>query len=176
MFDETSFELAGHARSYDDLDKLAAQNFLQYLKDQEEATGAVTDGLELNERLFLASKELAALRRASVLRVTGSSTPGSPDVALLRQEASYHDLPQRIAEASRLGFGAAIVPLEPGRHVYVEHSNEVWNNFPQGADIEQDAQVTETNDTNIDELDGAADIETGPGPVGGQDGHEVPAR
>lgn len=36
------------------------------------------------KRLFLTSKALGSLRRATVLRATASSTPGSPDFALLR--------------------------------------------------------------------------------------------
>lgn len=38
------------------------------------------------KRLFLASKALGSLRKATVLRVTSSSTPGSPDFALLRMD------------------------------------------------------------------------------------------
>jgi S1-C subfamily serine protease len=36
------------------------------------------------KRLYLASKSLGSLRRATVLKVTAGSTPGSPDFALLR--------------------------------------------------------------------------------------------
>lgn len=38
------------------------------------------------KRLFLTSKSLGSLRKATVLRVTSSSTPGSPDFALLRMD------------------------------------------------------------------------------------------
>ena len=38
------------------------------------------------KRLFLASKALGSLRRATVLKVTADSTPGSPDFALLRMD------------------------------------------------------------------------------------------
>lgn len=35
-----------------------------------------------------------------------------------------------------------LAQLDAGRRVYVEHSNEVWNAFPQGFDIEADALAT----------------------------------
>lgn len=38
------------------------------------------------KRLFLTSKALGSLRRATVLRATASSTPGAPDFALLRMD------------------------------------------------------------------------------------------
>jgi DNA repair protein RadA/Sms len=38
------------------------------------------------------------------------------EIGLAGELRRVRDLPQRIAEAARLGFGMAVVPAEPGQH------------------------------------------------------------
>ncbi len=56
------------------------------------------------KKLFITSKALGSLRRATVLNVTSSSTPGSPDFALLRldegQSAGTLDMATEISKLS----------------------------------------------------------------------------
>lgn len=53
----------------------------------------------------------------------------------------WFTIPHQASEAYVTAFAQLVLAqLEAGRRLYVEHSNEVWNNFPQGADIEAAAE------------------------------------
>ena len=57
----------------------------------------------------------------------------------------WFTLPHRATDAYVDAFAAMVLDdLDPGRKVYVEHSNEVWNNFPQRFDVEDDASANFT--------------------------------
>jgi hypothetical protein len=52
----------------------------------------------------------------------------------------WFTIPHRATDGYVAAFAQLVLAqLDPGRRVYVEHSNEVWNNFPQRFDIEDDA-------------------------------------
>lgn len=55
----------------------------------------------------------------------------------------WFTLPQRVDDDYVAGFARIVRDqLRPGLDIYVEHSNEVWNNFPQRFDIEARALET----------------------------------
>lgn len=62
------------------------------------------------------------------------------ELANLVDAQPWFTLPHRATEAYVTSFAQLVsAQLEAGRRVYVEHSNEVWNAFPQGFEVEQDA-------------------------------------
>lgn len=64
------------------------------------------------------------------------------ELANLVDAEPWFTLPHRVSDAYATGFAQIVLAqLDAGRRVYVEHSNEVWNSFPQGFEIEQDAQA-----------------------------------
>ena len=52
----------------------------------------------------------------------------------------WFTIPHQASDAYVTAFAQRVRDTyEPGRVIYVEHSNEVWNNFPQRFDVEADA-------------------------------------
>lgn len=67
------------------------------------------------------------------------------ELANLTGAEPWFTIPHQANDAYIDAFaGIALVGLEGGRKVYVEHSNEVWNNFPQRFDVEDAALVNFT--------------------------------
>lgn len=62
------------------------------------------------------------------------------ELANVTDAESWFTLPHQASDGYVTQFAQLVLAqLEAGRRVYIEHSNEVWNNFPQGADVEADA-------------------------------------
>lgn len=62
------------------------------------------------------------------------------ELANLVDAEPWFTLPHRVSDDYVAQFAQVVMAqLDAGRRVYVEHSNEVWNSFPQGFEIEQDA-------------------------------------
>jgi hypothetical protein len=65
------------------------------------------------------------------------------ELANLVDAEPWFTIPHKAGDAYVTAFAQAVLAqLDAGRRVYVEHSNEVWNSFPQGFDVEDAALVT----------------------------------
>lgn len=65
------------------------------------------------------------------------------ELANLVDAEPWFTIPHKAGDAYVTQFAQLVLAqLDAGRRVYVEHSNEVWNSFPQGFDVEDAALVT----------------------------------
>jgi hypothetical protein len=65
------------------------------------------------------------------------------ELANVADAEPWFTLPHQVSDAYVTAFAQMVLArLDAGRRVYVEHSNEVWNEFPQGFDVENAAQAT----------------------------------
>ncbi|MCI1710228.1 MAG: DUF11 domain-containing protein [Chiayiivirga sp.] len=81
--------------------------------------------------------DLAELSQAHWTREAGVPLAAMIELANETGAEPWFSIPHQAADATVAAMARQIRDgLAPGRTVYVEHSNEIWNNFPQGRDTE----------------------------------------
>jgi hypothetical protein len=83
----------------------------------------------------------ALLSDAHWTREAGVPLEAMIELANVSGTEPWFTIPHQASAAYVTAFAQVVLAqLEAGRRVYVEHSNEVWNNFPQRFDVENDAE------------------------------------
>ncbi|HVF33790.1 MAG TPA: cellulose-binding protein, partial [Candidatus Saccharimonadia bacterium] len=94
--------------------------------------GAPNPQVEFTDRALVAD--------AHWTREAGVPLEAMIELSNLVDAEPWFTLPHQASDAYVTAFAQVVLArLDAGRRVYVEHSNEVWNNFPQRFDVEDDA-------------------------------------
>ena len=119
--------------------QLAPYRTLRFM-DWMRTNGGGFGGAPNDQQVFT---DRARLTDAHWTREGGVPLEAMVELADLADAEPWFTIPHQAGDAYVTQFAQLVLAqLDAGRRVYVEHSNEVWNSFPQGFDVEDDAIAT----------------------------------